>query len=214
MADELYSAAELDARDFSQHRESRRSLALESQEPIPALAHRRGAATDMAAEENVEWVPDPRVYCTSAGTEVIHLHQHYHGVPVFEAMRTVHRDAEGVLRQVTGESVRLPEGLKVEPEFGAPDALLAASRHLVENVPELALEITGYRPRVLAAHALPAEPTVLHKRPFDGPVLAHLTLFDLGAEVRLGWYLSARLPAFSGSWDFIVQAHGEEAGRV
>ncbi|MGH9363257.1 MAG: M36 family metallopeptidase [Thermoanaerobaculia bacterium] len=164
--------------------------------------------------ELVEWVPDPRVYRTSAGTEVVHLHQHYRGVPVFEAMRTVHRDPDGASQQVTGDVVPLPKGLAVEPELGAPDALLAAARHLAERAPELELDISGRPPRVLAVHALPAEPTALGKRPFEGPVLAHLTLFDLGAEVCLGWYLSVRLPALRGSWDFIVQAHGEEAGRV
>lgn len=164
--------------------------------------------------EVLEWLPDPRVYRTSAGTAVLHVHQHYRGVPVFEGMRTALFPLSGAPARVIGDHMPMPEGLPFTPELDAAGAVLAAAKYLVSTVPALGLEVTGYPPKIIAAHPLPAEPTALHKRPFEDPVLAHLTFLFLGPEVRLGWYIGLVLPDLMGSWDLIVAARGSDAGRV
>jgi len=184
-----------------------------------ALAYVRDLTTALAAPgEVLEWVPDPRLYETGAGRRVVHLHQQYRGIPVFEAMRTVIFAADsvagGALYEVLGAHVALPDGLALEPEMGAADAVLAACRHLAETLEAAGHQVTGYPPRTLATLALPAAPTLLHKIPFEDPVSAHLVFFDLGREARLAWFLTLRLSATEGAWQLIVDARGEAAGRV
>ncbi len=168
--------------------------------------------------EVLEWVPDPRLYATSAGRRVVHLHQNYRGIPVFEAMRTVIFGAQashgGTLHEVTGDHVALPDGLALEPEMGAADAVLAAAGHVAGAVEQAGLSLSDHPPRILAAPGLPAAPTMLHKLPFEDPISAHLTFFDVGPEARLTWLLTLRLPATGGGWQVIVDAAGEQAGRI
>ncbi len=168
--------------------------------------------------EVLEWVPDPRLYATSAGRRVVHLHQQYRGIPVFEAMRTVIFAAEashgGTLHEVTGDHVSLPDGLRLAPEMGAADAVLAAANHVAGAIEQTGLSLSDHPPRILAAPGLPAAPTMLHKLPFEDPVSAHLTFFDLGPEVCLAWLITLRLPATGGGWQLIVDAAGEDAGRL
>jgi extracellular elastinolytic metalloproteinase len=164
--------------------------------------------------EVLEWLPDPRIYRTSAGKMVLHVHQHYRGVPVFEGMRTVLLSPSGSPERVTGDHMPMHEGLPFAPELDAPGAVLAAAKYLSKAVPGVKLEVTDHPPRILATHALPAEPTVLHKRPFDDPILAHLTFLYLGPQSELGWYIGLVLPELAGTWDLIVAARGSDAGRV
>ncbi|MEE8524911.1 MAG: M36 family metallopeptidase, partial [Thermoanaerobaculia bacterium] len=162
----------------------------------------------------LEWVPDPRLYATGAGRRVVHLHQHYRGIPVFEAMRTVIFAAEeshgGTLHEVVGDHVGLPDGLPLEPRMGAADAVLAAGRHLAGAVDSAGFQLTDHPPSILAAPGLAAAPTMLHKLPFEDPVSAYLTYFDLGTKARLAWHLTLRLPGTAGGWQLIVDAASEE----
>ena len=78
--------------------------------------------------------------------------------------------------------------------------MFTACRHLAGAVEAAGYRVTGYPPRTLATPGLPAAPTLLHKLPFEDPVSAYLTFFDLGREARLAWFLSLRLPGTDGAW--------------
>ena len=179
----------------------------------------RATAAFAAPGEVLEWVPDPRPTTTGAGRTVVHLYQQYRGIPVFEAMRTVVFAAGGgALHEVTGDHVPLADGLPLRPELDAGAALATACRHLAPALAAAGARVSGHPPRVLATPGLPARPTMLHKLPFEDPVAAHLTFFDLDGRAseraRLAWFLSFSLPGGAGAWEAIVEATGPDAGRL
>lgn len=188
-----------------------------------ALAYVRAVTEEIARPgEVLEWVPDRRRSTTSAGRRVVHLHQQYRGIPVFEATRTAifadSRRGDGALYEVSGDHVPLADGLAIHPEIDAPTALLAACRHLAPAVEATGRPLTDHPPAILSTPRLAALPTMLHKRPFEDPVSAHLVMFDLDGldspDARLGWFLSLSLPSCDGAWELIVEAAGPDAGRL
>jgi len=128
-----------------------------------ALAEVREIAGDATQRgEIVEWFPDPRPSVTGAGRRIVHLYQHYRGIPVFQAMHTVifpARPAGDASPQVSGEHVPLPDGLPLSPDLDAPSALLEACRHLGTALETAGERVTDYPPSILSALPLPAEPT-------------------------------------------------------
>jgi extracellular elastinolytic metalloproteinase len=167
--------------------------------------------------EVLEWVPDPRVRVTSAGRSIIHLYQHYRGIPVFESMQTVVLPApsdDESAAQIEGAHVPLPDGLPLSPDLDAPSALLAACRHLAPAIAAAGERVTGHPPSLLAVLPLAATPTLLHKLPFEDPVRAHLVYFELTGEARLSWFVSLALTGTSGAWEVVVEAAGPQAGRI
>lgn len=179
-----------------------------------AVDHLRRVEAALARPGDVlEWVPEPRVHRTSSGTQLVHLHQVYRGVPVFEAMRTVRFDSAGAVAEVSGDHVPLPDGLDFAPHLSAADAILAAGRHLARELDD-GLRVTRHPPRRVAALPLPASPGVYEKRPFEKPVPVHLCLFDLGRDVRLAWFMAVRLPELRGSYDLLMDAGAPGGGDV
>lgn len=172
-----------------------------------------------AAGEGLEFVPDPDVIHTSAGTEVVHLHQHHRGVPVFEAVRSVHFDP-GRRREIVGDHVAIDPGAGPAPAISAADAVMAAARHLAAAGGAAApdgtpLAVSSYAPRMIVSFPLPSRPSVLAKRPFADPVTAHLTWLPCGGgETCLGWLVSLALPAGAEHYDLIVGAAEPRAGEV
>lgn len=178
----------------------------------------RKTASAKEAGELVDWFPDRNWHTTSAGRTVVHLYQHYRGIPVFEAMQTVtfapglesDRDVHGS----EGKLVSLAENLPLVAELDAESALVAACRELAPRLAKAGKKVTAYPPSVQAILPLPAQPTILHKRPFRDPVLAHLVVYLHEREARLCWFLSLSLPATAGAWEMIIDAAGEDRGRV
>lgn len=164
--------------------------------------------------ESPDFIPDPQIQETSSGERIVHLHQHVHGIPVFQGARVVRFGRNGEV-DVLGDHVPLRRAeVNLIPELDASGAVLAAARHLAASGGIHDLEVSSRRPRLVAAFPLPATPCVLRKPPFPGLINVHLIFFYRRPEARLGWYVPLRLPDRMGQYDLIVAATGDDAGEI
>jgi extracellular elastinolytic metalloproteinase len=178
-------------------------------------------------EEPAEFVPDPNVMKTSAGTSVVNLHQYYHGIPVFEMTRTVRFSASEELTDAVGSNVSLQAGLDTMARLDVATAVLAAAEHIAKphedetgvqggwGVPlaPVAVEVKGFAPRTVAAFPLPCRPTVLEKGPFEKEIPAYLVWFYQGPDARLGWHVILTLPRYADQFAVVVSAD-EAPGEI
>lgn len=186
-------------------------LALEHVEAV-------GPALGFAPEEKAEYVPDPYVKETSAGTRVVNLQQHYRGVPVFHMNRAVWLESGGRIQNVTGTNVGLPPDLETLPVVPVEVAARAAAAYMAEEddekvdswtgekLPEITIDCSGYQPEVLGRIPLPAQPAVLSKGPFGENIPAHLVFFYQGPTTRLGWHMVISTPGMEEQYAVIVEA--------
>jgi extracellular elastinolytic metalloproteinase len=166
-----------------------------------ALVEQADSATGFAPAEAPEYLPDPNVQTTSSGATVVHLQQHYHGVPIFQMTRSVQFSPDGT--DMVGDTAPI-QGRRIDtqPKVEVENALLVAARYLAEPdpdgqparkdhwgqpLPPIKIDLTDYEPHFLAKFELPAEPTVFEKEPFGDFVLANLVLFYEGNDFRLAW---------------------------
>jgi extracellular elastinolytic metalloproteinase len=170
-------------------------------------------------EESPEFVPDPHVQQTSAGTRVVHLQQQYKGIPIFEMSRSVQFDSAGRIERFVGDNISVTEPVAAQPALSAPEALAIAARYLADNEdstesdgwgqtsPPQALTLpAGYAPRIISTFDKPSRPTVLESGPFAKEVNASLTFFYTGTQLRLSWKLMVALPAFTEQYVLLVAA--------
>ena len=145
-----------------------------------------------------EFATDPVMQQTSTGSRIVQLHQLYRGVPVFQKTRTVIFDADGRVTTIMGDHAPLPETLDTVPMIHAVRAVQAAGELVSEPgeggqpggppLPE------AWAPKIVAAFALPSQPTVLDAEPFVGLTRAQLVVFYQGPTARLGWQVQLTLP--------------------
>jgi extracellular elastinolytic metalloproteinase len=149
-------------------------------------------------EDVVDFVPDPVVQCTSSGSEIVHLRQVYRGVPVFQMTRTVTFSRDGRVAKVKGDHAPLPATFDTAPDVDAIRAVQTAGVFVTEpddgGEAGKRLLPNGWAPKVVAAFALPSQPTVLDATPFVGNTTAHLVVFYQGPGARLGWYIQLIFP--------------------
>jgi extracellular elastinolytic metalloproteinase len=171
------------------------SLTLAAQDYVQATRSALGSGP----EDVVDFVPDPVVQHTSTGAAVVQLRQMYRGVPVFQMTRTVifARDGRRVTK-VKGDHAPLPVTLGTVPVADPVRAVQAAGLFVAEpceegEAGELPLP-EGWEPRVVAAFALPSQPTVVDAEPFVGLTPAHLVVFYQGPAAILGWHILLTFP--------------------
>jgi extracellular elastinolytic metalloproteinase len=160
-----------------------------------------------------ELIPDPAVQTTSAGRRVVHLHQHFRGVPVFQAGCTLTFAADHSLQELRDNTVLAQDGFHTTPVCGATAAVLKAAHHIAKPTAAEGgpvLKPARFRPRILASFPHPNRPTVLHQGPFAEPIPAHLVLFPVGSRVRLSWCLTLTLPEHWGEYDLVISADQPE----
>ncbi len=175
-------------------------------------------ATAAGDDATLEMVPDADVVRTSAGAEVVHLHQHYRGIPVYEAVRSVHFGPDG-RDEIVGDHVEIAGDPDPSPAISAAAAVTSAADYLAAAMAsspgEASLEVSSHPPRLIASFPLPSRPSTLAKRPFADPVTAHLVwLFCAPGDVRLGWSVSLTMPGDDEQYDLIVDAGPDGAGEV
>jgi extracellular elastinolytic metalloproteinase len=169
-------------------------LKVDAQRYVQATSSALGSRPD----DVFEFATDPIMQMTSTGATIVQLHQLYRGVPVFQKTRTMIFDANGRLTKVKGDHAPLPETLDTVPKVNAVRAVQAAGDLVSE--PGEGGEPGGpplpdaWAPRVVAAFALPSQPTVLDAEPFVGLTPAHLVVFYQGPTARLGWQVQLTLP--------------------
>jgi extracellular elastinolytic metalloproteinase len=174
--------------------------------------------------QKAEFVPDPFVKKTSAGTSVVNLQQQYRGVPVFFMERAVIFTSGGEIKNTTGTNVDLPPDLETYPVVPLQTAAGAAAEYMTtpsderdawtgEALPEIEIDVSDYEPEILGRISLPSQPTVLSKGPFGENIPAHLVLFYQGATTRLGWHFVISTPDMTEQFVIIVEADAQTANR-
>ena len=200
----------------ARHRGQGRNAFSGSRAVLPAAAPAPGtfveramACLATAAGEDLEMVPDADIVRTSAGARVVHLHQHHRGIPVYEAVRSVHFGPDG-RDEIVGDHVRIDGDTDPSPTITAATAVTAAARYLADAAMaagEESLEVSSHPPRLIASFPLPSRPSTLAKPPFAEPVTAHLVwLYCAPGDVRLGWSVSLTMPGGDEQYDLIVAA--------
>jgi extracellular elastinolytic metalloproteinase len=169
-------------------------LKVDAQRYVQATSSALGSGPD----DVLEFATDPVMQKTSTGARIVQLHQLYRGVPVFQKTRTVTFDAEGRVIRIKGDHAPLPATLDTVPMASAVRAVQAAGD--LVSAPGEGGEPGGpplpeaWTPKVVAAFALPSQPTVLDAEPFVDLTLAHLVVFYQGPTARLGWQVQLTLP--------------------
>lgn len=205
-------------------------VAVDAQQPVEnegtlidrALNHvaATSAAFGFAPEEPAEFVPDPNIITSSSGSRVVHLHQTYHGIPVYQMTRSVRFSPSNKINDVVGDNINLPLGINTAPSLNVIQAVTAMLQHIADpsniektvdewgqpNIP-INIDISDYIPKIEAVFSLlPSRPTVLSKGPFAEPITAHLVLFYKNPDARLGWYLRIVMPDHLEQYEAIVSA--------
>lgn len=177
------------------------------------------AAFGFAPGEPVEFVPDPTIETTSSESKAVHLLQNYHGIPVFQMVRTVRFSSSNKISDVVGNNVNLPPEINIAPQINVTQAVIAAAQYVAnpnetggmtdgwgQPMTPIRVDLSNYTPQVLVAFPMPSQPTVLDKGPFADPISAHLVLFYQNPETRLGWYVRITLPDDHDQYEVIVSA--------
>lgn len=187
-----------------------------------------GRALGFAPEEPVEFTADPYIQKTSAGVSVVHLHQTYRGIPVFQMARTVRFSNRNELRKVKGDNAILDGNLEAIPVLKVEDAIAKACEYIDANqddasehkdgwgqpVRTTTISVSDYKPKVIARFSMPSQPTVLDKDSFGDYIPANLVIFHEGPRSRLGWDFLITLPDNLGQFKIIVAADKINPGEI
>jgi extracellular elastinolytic metalloproteinase len=190
-----------------------------------ALKHvqQTSRALGFALSEPVEFIPDPTVEQTSAGSYVVHLQQDYRGIPVFQMARTVRFSPTREITEVAGNNAEIPAGINIAPQIDVVQAVMAAAQYVATSddseqvtdgwgqpLPPVRIDVSSYEPRVLVSFPMPSRPTVLDKGPFEDFIPAHLVIFYQNPDARLGWHIVIAMPEYQGQYEVIVSADRQQ----
>lgn len=198
-----------------------------------ALNHVRRIAPALGFTTDVppQFVPDPHIQSNSSGTSVVHLHQLYHGVPVFQMARDVRFTPTGTIKDVVGGSVRIPSDVTVIPSLAVKDAFRSLLEFIVQAEstegneqetdqfgevlvkPDMS-EYASHEPKVIATFSSPSRPTVFEQGPFDKAPCGNLVIFNQHPQLHLGWHFAVSLSDNQGDYDVVVAAGGDDPGRI
>jgi extracellular elastinolytic metalloproteinase len=193
-----------------------------------ALDHVMGIsrALGLAPSQAPEFVADPHVQHTSSGAVAVHLQQRYKGITIFQAAETVRFAPDGALQETAGSAVTVEREEPVAPRLTVEQAVLSAAQHVAqpdadelgatdqfgEPLPTPSMDMTGFRPRVMATFPnTPQLPTVLEAGPFGDQIKAGLLWFPLGDALRLTWEVILTMPDYQGQYRVLVDA---ETGEI
>ena len=190
-----------------------------------ALQHvqQTSRALGFAPSEPVEFVPDPTVEQTSAGSYAVHLQQDYRGIPVFQMARTVRFSPNREITEVAGNNAEISAGINIAPQIDVVQAVMAAAQYVATSddseqvtdgwgqpLPPVSIDVSSYEPRVLVSFPMPSRPTVLDKGPFEDLIPAHLVIFYQNPDASLGWHTVIAMPEYQGQYEVIVSADRQE----
>lgn len=208
-----------------------------SQEPVSlintAMQHVRTSAAALGFNSGSiqpEFVPDPSVLKTSAGASVVHLHQNYRGIPVFQMVRSVRFSPANRVTETFGDNSVLPADIDVMPKVAAATAVRFAAEFLADQpeddagehghdhwgqkMPQPELDVSKYQPEIVLGFELPSKATVISKGPFEEQVPVHLVIFDLGGRARLAWKALLTFSGYVAQYEVIVSADNPDSLEV
>jgi extracellular elastinolytic metalloproteinase len=186
-----------------------------------ALQYVTGAKSSLGFEatDQSEFTPDPHVQRTSNGQQsIVHLHQRYRGIPIFQMTRSVQFDADETVERVVGDSTQVRTELNIVPNLDPVSAVRIASQYLSNN-PEGSetdhwgqplelppVDTRDFQPRIIARFDSPSQPTTIAHGPFAEDIPLELNFFDVGNALRLVWNLTLTLPQHSAQYVMLVAA--------
>jgi extracellular elastinolytic metalloproteinase len=194
-----------------------------------ALAREASQASAFADAEPAEFGLPQDVRTTSAGTQVMHLQQVHHGIPVFQSGRTVQLRRSGRAAVVIGTTVEALNQSESEPTVGARAAVIEAAKFLAEgeeqtDEPDYGLDgplaasplelPDDFQPVQTATFNLPAQPTTFSAEPFEGPIKASLVYLYTGPDVRLAWQVELVYPHGAADYAVLVAAGETEPREI
>jgi len=167
-----------------------------------------------------QFQPIPHVAETGAGARVVHLRQHYAGIPIFQASLTVRFAPDGRLIDALGTVSSIEEDLPTSPKLTVEEAVLLAARHVAtpalaehaardgcgDRVIPPSVDLTGFAPKVCATAATSERASVLEPGPFGAEIKAGLVWFDDGRGLVLGWSVLTRFPNNVAMYDTVLEA--------
>lgn len=168
-----------------------------------------------------EFEADPHVSATSAGARVVHLHQLYKGIPIFQANLAIHFNPNDLLQETEGSTIEVSQDISAIPKLTVEEATLKAAQFVTtpEKKQEVrrdpfggtmkrpVLNISGFNPKVIAAFEnRPDVPTVLEAGPFQDEIKASLTWFPLDNDLRLTWEVILALPSYAEMYRVLVDS--------
>ncbi|WP_457391945.1 M36 family metallopeptidase [Roseateles sp. P5_E1] len=171
-----------------------------------------------AAGAPAQFVPDPVVNRTTAGSAAVHLQQTHDGVPVFQMSRTVRFDRRDQIVDAVGDNAIVSSGFSVLPRIDAASAVGAAARHIADTAGEThkdafgeqqmlpTVDLSGFKPVLVSSVSSPARPTVFEKGPFESPIQASLVVFQQPQGSRLAWQAVLTLPDHADQYLILVAA--------
>ena len=190
-----------------------------------ALDHVRGirGALGLMATQPAEYAADPDYQRTSSGAVAVHLHQLYHGIPVFCATETVRFTPDGGIKETVGSSVTVDHEPTTATRMTVQEAVLVAAQHVAapdeeeaqsdakdefgEPLSFTSIELGGFEPKVIAAYPeKPDHSTVLEAGPFEDAIKASLVWFPLDGDLRLAWEVMITQPGYSAQYRTLVDA--------
>ncbi|MFV1998556.1 MAG: M36 family metallopeptidase [Acidiferrobacterales bacterium] len=190
-----------------------------------ALDHVRGirGALGLVATQLAEYAADPDYQRTSSGAVAVHLHQLYHGIPVFCATETVRFTPDGGIKETVGSSVTVDREPSIATRMTVQEAVLVAARHVAapdeqeaqggakdefgEPLSFTSIDLSDFEPKVIAAYPeKPDHSTVLEAGPFEGAIKASLVWFPLDGNLRLAWEVMITQPGYSDQYRTLVDA--------
>ncbi|OUB85120.1 M36 family metallopeptidase [Bacillus wiedmannii] len=179
--------------------------------------------------QGIEFVPDPNVIKTSANTSIVHLHQVYRGIPVYQMSRTCHFTADGTLEDIVGDNLNINEEINIIPAVGVESAMIAVNNYINKNhfsndnevdewgqpIPKTSIDTTNYTPKILVAFPTPAQYTVLDKGVFEENIPAHLVIFPQNqVELHLAWKIVITLKETLEQYEIIIAANEKQSGEI
>jgi extracellular elastinolytic metalloproteinase len=178
----------------------------------PALGLRAMQAPEFRA---IAHIPE-----TGSGARVVHLHQLYKDIPIFQAALTVRYDPDGNLIDTVGETISVEHDVPAEPVLSAQEAVLRAARYVVSaslgdaagrldtrrHAPQL--DLAGFEPAIRGGAGGRERATTLDAGPFAA-IEAKLVWFNGADRLVLAWDASLTFPHHVLQYTILVDAeHG------
>lgn len=187
-----------------------------------------GFSPETGIQGKAEFVPDPNVITTSAGASIVHLHQQYRGIPIFQMSRTVRFSENGKFEDIVGDNVIIKEEINIIPQMDVNSAMNMAieymnSHHQVQDdevdgwgqpLHHTELSTSGYVPKILVTFPTVARYTVLDKGEFGDYIPANLVIFHQNPESRLGWRFIVTLKDMIAQYEIIVATDNIQPGEI
>ena len=178
--------------------------------------------------QGMEFIPDPNVIKTSTNTSVVHLHQVYRGIPIYQMLRTCRFAADGTLEDIVGDNVNISEEINLIPEVDVESAMIVANDYINTNqhvdddeidawgqpIQKISIDTSEYKPKVLVAFPTPARYTVLEKGEFEESIPAQLVIFPQHPKSRLAWRFVITLKETMEQYEIIVAADQKQSNEV